>query len=155
VALSLLLSASVAAEPPPNGAANTGAVPGQCGAAQPSAGTLIDANNVGRSDCYLPAAIIGAVKHGFKIRIVGTHRLEWSKGFKHATEEYSPQVHLDAEDNLANYIAGMPFPLVIYVWLGAEFFESDPKTKITEIQEMAAPLWRTPPAPGRIVASGS
>jgi hypothetical protein len=113
VVLSILLPASVAAEPAPNRyAANSGAVPGSCGAAQPPPGTIIDAHNVSSYDCYLPAAAIGVVKHGFKIRIVGTHKLDWPKGFKDATEKYSPQVHLDAEDNLSNYIAGMPFPLV-------------------------------------------
>ena len=112
-ALSLLLSASFAAEPPPNVyAANTGAVPGRCGAELPPPGTVIDAHNVGRYDCYLPAASTAVVKHGFKIRIVGTHKFEWPKGFKDATEKYSPQVHLDNEDNLTSYIAGMPFPLV-------------------------------------------
>jgi hypothetical protein len=34
-----------------------------------------------------------------------------------------------------------------YVWLGAEFFESNLKTEIPELQEIAAPLWRTRPAP--------
>jgi hypothetical protein len=55
---------------------------------------------------------IEVVKHGFRIRIAGTHNLEWSKGFKDATEKYSPQVRLDEEGNLTNYIAGMPLPLV-------------------------------------------
>ena len=113
LSFSLLLAASVSAELPPNNyAANTGAIPGRCGAAQPPIGTVIDARNVAKYDCYLPAAAIAVVKHGFKIRIVGTHKLDWSKGFKDATEKYSPQVRLDDEDNLANYVAGMPFPLV-------------------------------------------
>jgi len=109
----LLLAARIAAEPPPNAyAANSGAIPRRCGAAQPPSGTIIDAHNVATYDCYLSAAAIAVVKHGFKIRVVGTHKLDWPKGFKDATEKYSPQVRLDEEDNLANYVAGMPFPLV-------------------------------------------
>jgi hypothetical protein len=104
---------SASAEAPPNQyAANSRAIPGHCGATIPPPGTIIDAHNVSSCDCYLPAAAIEVVKHGFRIRIAGTHNLEWPKGFKDATEKYSPQVRLDEEGNLTNYIAGMPFPLV-------------------------------------------
>ncbi|MHB8384775.1 MAG: hypothetical protein ACYDC3_20870, partial [Candidatus Binataceae bacterium] len=34
-----------------------------------------------------------------------------------------------------------------YVWLGAEFFESSSATEVPELQEIAAPLWHTRPAP--------
>jgi len=53
-----------------------------------------------------------ALAHGFTIRVISSRRLEWSAGYQHATEKYSPQVGLDAKDNLTNYIAGMPFPLI-------------------------------------------
>jgi hypothetical protein len=110
----LLPAASVVAdEAPPNGiAANSHTSPGHCGKAPLTPGLVIDAHNVANYECYLPAAAIAVVKHGFKIRLATTHKLDWPMGFKHATEKYSPQVHLDSEDNLANYVAGMPFPLV-------------------------------------------
>src|SRR5208282_1630592 len=112
-ALCLMLTASVRAEAPPNGyAANSDTAPGHCGTVQLTPGLIIDARNVANYECYLAAAAIEAVKHGFKIRIVGTHKLDWPMGFTQATEKYSPQAHLDSEGNMLNYVAGMPFPLV-------------------------------------------
>ena len=35
-----------------------------------------------------------------------------------------------------------------YVWLGAEFFESNMRTENAALQEVAFPLWRTRPAQG-------
>ena len=53
-----------------------------------------------------------AMHHGFRIEVTPTHRLQWSAGFQTATEKYSPQVGLDKDDYITNYIAGMPFPLI-------------------------------------------
>src|SRR5258708_34119589 len=75
-------------------------------------GTLIDASNVSSFTSYLPAAAALAIRQGFKIRIVPTDRLQWSSGFESATEKYSPQVGLDQDDFIKNYVAGMPFPLI-------------------------------------------
>lgn len=106
------MAAGAVAEPAPNGRfANSGPTTGSCNA-DPQPGLLIDAHNVAEYQCLLPWGAIEAVKHGFKIRIAGTHKIDWPAGFKQATEKYGPQVRLDGEDNLSNYIAGMPFPLV-------------------------------------------
>jgi hypothetical protein len=108
----LTVASSVAAASPPNVyAANSGISVEHCGAT-PAPGTVIDAHNVSSYECLLPAAAIAVVKHGFKIRVAAPRKLEWPAGFKQATEKYSAQVHLDGEDNLSNYVAGMPFPLV-------------------------------------------
>lgn len=84
-------------------------------------GTRIDASNVATYSRFLPAAAELAVRHGFSIRVVPTKRLDWSTGFTQATEKYSPQVSLDSEDNITNYIAGAPFPTVTL---------SDPKAAV-------------------------
>jgi hypothetical protein len=78
----------------------------------PRPGLVIDAHNVTDYQCLLPWAAIEAVRHGFKIRIAGTHKIDWPSGYKQASEKYGYQVRLDDNDNLANYVAGMPFPLV-------------------------------------------
>jgi hypothetical protein len=44
--------------------------------------------------------------------VVPTQRHDWSSGFTKATEKYSGQVGLDQEDNITNYVAGVPFPTV-------------------------------------------
>lgn len=75
-------------------------------------GTIIGANNAAQYARYLPAAAGFAIEHGFRMRITPERRIEWSAGFRHATEKYSPQVTLDSEDYIKNYVAGMPFPLV-------------------------------------------
>jgi hypothetical protein len=75
-------------------------------------GTVIGAGNAEQYSKYLPAAASEAVKYGFKIEVTPTNRLQWSTGFQHATEKYSPQVGLDKDDFITNYVAGMPFPLI-------------------------------------------
>ncbi len=75
-------------------------------------GTTIGADNVDQYARYVPAAAKFAVAHGFRMRIVPERRVEWSQGFQHATEKYAPQVALDANGYLKNYVAGMPFPLI-------------------------------------------
>jgi hypothetical protein len=75
-------------------------------------GTIIQANNADQYANYLPVAATLALKHGLKIEVTPTERLQWSVGFQTATEKYSPQVGLDRNDYITNYIAGMPFPLI-------------------------------------------
>lgn len=75
-------------------------------------GTIIENSNAGAFDRYLPLAAKFAVAHGFKIRVGPQRRIDWSEGFKHATEQYSPQVTLAPDDTIMHYVAGMPFPLI-------------------------------------------
>jgi hypothetical protein len=75
-------------------------------------GTIIGADNVDQYSRYVPAAAKFAVAHGFRMRTLPERRVEWSQGYQHATEKYSPQVTLDGDGYIRNYIAGMPFPLI-------------------------------------------
>ncbi len=52
------------------------------------------------------------VKQGMQLKIVATERLEWPPPFKTATEKYAPQVSLNPNGELQNYVAGLPFPLL-------------------------------------------
>jgi hypothetical protein len=95
-------SAAPAAPPSPAAASDTTLKPG----------TIVNSDNAGKYARYISGAGKFAIAHGFRMRIIPERRVEWSEGFRHATEKYSPQVTLDADDNLKNYIAGMPFPLI-------------------------------------------
>jgi hypothetical protein len=75
-------------------------------------GTIINAVNAAQYDRYLCGAAKFVLAHGFRMRIRPERRVEWSAGFRHASEKYSAQVTLDADDYIRNYVAGMPFPLV-------------------------------------------
>jgi hypothetical protein len=75
-------------------------------------GAKLTSQDADRPSNQLPAALKLALKRGLRARITPTERLEWSQGFERATEKYAPQVTLDAHDYLANYSAGMPFPLI-------------------------------------------
>jgi hypothetical protein len=81
-------------------------------AAELKPGTIIGADNVEQYARYVPAAAKFAVAHGFRMRTIPQRRVEWSQGFQHATEKYAPQVTLDGDGYLKNYVAGMPFPLI-------------------------------------------
>jgi len=52
------------------------------------------------------------VKQGMRINIVPSTRLDWPPPYKAATEKYAPQVRLNEKDELQNYVAGQPFPLL-------------------------------------------
>ncbi len=47
-----------------------------------------------------------------RLNIVPTSKLDWPPPFKSATEKYSPQVVLNPDGTLKNYVAGQPFPLL-------------------------------------------
>ena len=75
-------------------------------------GTEISSANADSFAKFLPEAAKAAVAHGLTMKIVPSQRIQWSQGFENATEKYSPQVKLDEQDHLENYVAGMPFPLI-------------------------------------------
>ena len=52
------------------------------------------------------------VKQGMRMNIVPSARLECPPPYKTATEKYAPQVSLNDKDELQNYVAGQPFPLL-------------------------------------------
>jgi hypothetical protein len=80
------------------------------GSRQPQPGSLITAQNVEEYARFLPAATISAVRLGLRIRTQPTQHIQWSEGYQKATEKYSPQVKLDSDGYIANYVAGLPFP---------------------------------------------
>ena len=75
-------------------------------------GAIITSDNADRFANFIPAAAMLAIKHGLRLEVTPTHRMQWSRGFENATEKYSPQVGLDKDDYITNYVAGMPFPLI-------------------------------------------
>ncbi len=103
-------SVEVRAQSPPAPMPSASASPAVAAELKP--GTTIGADNVDNYERYVPAAAKFAVAHGFRMRIIPQRRVEWSQGFQHATEKYAPQVALDANGYLKNYVAGMPFPLI-------------------------------------------
>lgn len=75
-------------------------------------GTIINSGNAQLYANIIPAATMLAIQHGLRLEVTPTQRMVWSKGFQVATEKYSPQVGLDQDDYITNYVAGMPFPLI-------------------------------------------
>ena len=52
------------------------------------------------------------VKQGMHMMIVASERLEWPPPYKAATEKYAAQTTLNSKGEVANYVAGLPFPLL-------------------------------------------
>jgi hypothetical protein len=78
----------------------------------PPPGAVINSANASTYEHFLPPGADLAIKYGLAMRVVPSRRLDWSAGFTTATEKYSGQVGLDADNDITNYIAGMPFPTV-------------------------------------------
>ena len=75
-------------------------------------GDFITPNNASQvQDLVSPGNYI-LVLHGMEMNIVPTSKLDWPPPFKSATEKYSPQVVLNPDGTLKNYVAGQPFPLL-------------------------------------------
>ncbi|MFZ0676373.1 DUF1329 domain-containing protein [Candidatus Binatus sp.] len=81
-------------------------------ASAPQSGSLINTANASNYSRFLPPGADVAIKYGLAMRVVSSKRLDWSAGFTAETEQYSGQVRLDDEDDIVNYVAGMPFPTV-------------------------------------------
>jgi hypothetical protein len=161
VALIVLLTArvEVRAQVTPSTAPSAAASPATAAELKP--GTIIGADNVDQYSRYVPAAARFAVAHGFRMRTLPEQRVEWSQGYQHATEKYSPQVTLDSDGYIRNYIAGMPFPLIdandpaaaakiAYNWHMGPFMPDD-----FSIAPWSSNAYASDPAsPLRIVTSG-
>jgi hypothetical protein len=75
-------------------------------------GDLITPKNADKvADLVSPGNLV-LVKQGMQMQIIAPGRLEWPPPYKAATEKHSPQVKLDANGEIQNYVAGQPFPLL-------------------------------------------
>jgi hypothetical protein len=116
-ALAMLAWSTIARAQGPSPVAAVPAHPVATSAAPPAPAllaprTIINASNADQYANFIPAAAMLAIRHGLRLEVTPTHRIAWSTGFQTATEKYSPQVGLDKDDYITNYIAGMPFPLI-------------------------------------------
>jgi Protein of unknown function (DUF1329) len=114
-ALAMLMTSAVARAQIPSSpavAAHPTATSSAAATAVLAPGTIINTANAPQYASLIPAAAMLAVQHGLRLEVTAPHRIQWSTGFQTATEKYSPQVGLDQDDYITNYIAGMPFPLI-------------------------------------------
>lgn len=82
------------------------------GASSVKPGDLITPQNASSISDLVSPGNLELVKQGMRINIVPTARLEWPSPYKTATEKYAPQVRLNDQGELENYVAGQPFPLL-------------------------------------------
>lgn len=80
--------------------------------AQVKPGDIISKTNAAKvADLVSPGNYI-LVQQGMEMDIAPSGSLGWPPPYKAATERYSSQVSLDADGNVKNYTAGLPFPLL-------------------------------------------
>jgi hypothetical protein len=80
--------------------------------AQVKPGDVITPGNASKVEGLVSPGNFILVKQGMMMKIVPSGHLDWPPPYKTATEKYSPQVSLTSKGDLANYVAGLPFPLV-------------------------------------------
>jgi len=78
----------------------------------PAPGTTIDQTNFRKFGALVPQALGFAIQHGLVVHVVPARSIEWPSEYRRATEQYSSQVRLDAQNVMRNYVAGLPFPLL-------------------------------------------
>src|SRR3982074_105335 len=88
----IMAAASLVVFAPPSMSSPPAASPSLAASETPlKPGTIIGADNAAPYERYIPAAGKFALAHGFRMRIMPERRVEWSAGFRHATEKYSAQ----------------------------------------------------------------
>jgi len=81
--------------------------------AQVKAGDTIGKADADKVKDLVSPGITFFVKHGMTIKVVDPQPIAWPKAYKEATEKFSSQVKLAADNvSIDNYVAGMPFPTV-------------------------------------------
>ncbi|MDO8434515.1 MAG: DUF1329 domain-containing protein [Candidatus Binatus sp.] len=80
--------------------------------AQVKPGDFITKDNAAKVQNLVSPGNYVLVQNGMTMKVIATSKLDWPPPFKTATEKYSPQVKLDANGELKNYVSGQPFPLL-------------------------------------------
>ena len=78
-----------------------------------SVGDRIGPDNVDKVKDLVSPGMEWCIKRGWPMTISETKKIEWPQAYKEATEKFSGQVKLTNNGaDLANYVAGLPFPNV-------------------------------------------
>jgi hypothetical protein len=76
-------------------------------------GDLITPDKAAAVADLVSPGVLHVVRHGMRMNIVPTKRIDWPPPYKEATEKYSAQVGLTPDGrSLTGYVAGQPFPML-------------------------------------------
>jgi len=78
--------------------------------AAPAPGEVITKDNAAPVDGIVSEGVMWAVRNGMDLKIVPYENIPLPTAYQAATEKYSQQVQLGADNGLKNWVAGRPFP---------------------------------------------
>jgi hypothetical protein len=78
----------------------------------PSPGEVITKKNVDKYKQFMSLGVAAAVENGSELTVVPYQQIPRPKAYVAATEKYSGQATLDERNDLKNWVAGRPFPIV-------------------------------------------
>ena len=78
--------------------------------AAPAPGEVITKDNAAPVDGIVSEGVMWAVQNGMDLKIVPYENIPLPTAYQAATEKYSQQVQLGADNGLKNWVAGRPFP---------------------------------------------
>ncbi len=73
-------------------------------------GDIINRKNMQKIDELAPEGVRWCVENGMEMEIVPYERITVPEDYQAATEKYSAQVKLGEDDELLNWVSGLPFP---------------------------------------------
>lgn len=80
---------------------------------RPSPGTVLRADSIERWSSLLPPSLQWVLRHGAELKVMAARPIPFEDTRDAATQRYSSQVELSADkQEMRNYVAGIPFPLV-------------------------------------------
>ncbi|HYC53927.1 MAG TPA: DUF1329 domain-containing protein [Candidatus Binatia bacterium] len=82
------------------------------GGAEPKPGEKIDKTNVDKYASFISPGVKASVENGSELLVVPYQKIPVPKAYVAATEKYSAQATLDERNDLKNWVAGRPFPIV-------------------------------------------
>ena len=84
----------------------------QASVAQVSPGDVINRTNIDKIKNLTSPGLQAAVDNGMELNVVAYQKITTSPIYDQATEKYSAQVRLDDRNDLVNWVAGRPFPVI-------------------------------------------
>ncbi len=75
-------------------------------------GDLITKHNVEKVDGLISPGVKWAISNGMELDIVPYQRIRLPRAFQEATEQYSDQAEINEHNELVNWVAGWPFPII-------------------------------------------
>jgi hypothetical protein len=80
--------------------------------AQPKPGDVVNRQNIDSAREFISPGVTAAIENGSELRIVEYQEIPMPAVYRDATEKYAGQATIDEKNDLKDWVAGRPFPVI-------------------------------------------